>query len=323
MSTFNPGGGIYTAPPNVIAEFDHPELETIWSPTEMVYSRDSEPLSRAVDIGNVALNMTELWFHLSRRCDAPPGFCKHCMNGEPQPIDMQKSDVDQFFARNHISNVTNILFTGGNPELSDLMPYIAQKVIDYGVRFDFAHAIVPGTRYNQSFVDGLNILRGASQWEHPDESVFIGISKDKFHAPTDPDVEQKYREAGILIKDAPGDKITETDLYPLGRSCKLLMEYYDFTQEEMAKFRRDYLKERIAAIAPIISMQTSNGIVLRVDDVVLEANGSMSLLNTGEHHERDRVALCDYREESIVSALYRQGLVKENQFISLFRKCSS
>ena len=238
------------------------------------------------------------------------------MRDRPEPIDMTTDMVDEFFARNRIVHVHQVLFGGGNPPLNGkIVPYIAQKFREYGIPFDFSNAVINPHTYSQDLVDGLKDMKKMATSWNPSNRSYITISK-ALHGSGDPRVRKQYKKSGVPLR-RPQFNMQMDDILPLGRAVTsgLLAEYYGTSNDEMRAEREKLLcgaKKRILPVREwIIDGQPA---IIMPEFTNIEPNGSMNVMPYGEWHELDRMALCDFTTESITSALYRQGLVKQNRF---------
>lgn len=122
------------------------------------------------------IEVYSLVLEVTRRCNMA---CEHCLRGDAQAVDMQKSIVDQVLRK--IDSISEVTFTGGEPSLNiPIINYFMNQADKLG-KLPHSFYLVTNGLENQ-----LELATTMLKWyERMDEQELcaVAVSRDRFHAP--------------------------------------------------------------------------------------------------------------------------------------------
>ncbi len=150
------------------------------------------------------MRYNHLIIEVTRKCNL---ICKnYCMRGNSQNKDIDIDYIDKLF-NNDMSEVINVLFTGGEPTLNDeAITYTINKIIDNKINVISITLVTNGQIYNENIIKAFkkfndyNNNRKVPVKNHDeciDKWASIYVSVDKYHKDSPVDVIEKYKSSGI------------------------------------------------------------------------------------------------------------------------------
>lgn len=234
------------------------------------------------------LYYSRLQIELTRRCNQS---CAHCCRGEAQNIDLTKEIVDDFFEKNDIYYISNLLFSGGEPTLNgEMLEYFIDKIIEKNIIVYSFMLSINGLSYSKELINGLNKLRDYIILKSDSERYYPGIlmiSQDQFHKEANKEVIEKLKDLSYF---SPIDKhiINEEDILPYGRALENGLSKQQPDLSELIDYQKNYrIKEYEGTTYLVIDYQ------------YISANGN--IINNGceSYDLMDEYALGNVQDQSI------------------------
>lgn len=234
------------------------------------------------------LYYSRLQIELTRRCNQS---CAHCCRGEAQNIDLTKEIVDDFFEKNDIYYISNLLFSGGEPTLNgEMLEYFIDKIIEKDIIVYSFMLSINGLSYSKELINGLNKLRDYIILKSDSERYYPGIlmiSQDQFHKEANKEVIEKLKDLSYF---SPIDKhiINEEDILPYGRALENGLSKQQPDLSELIDYQKNYrIKEYEGTTYLVIDYQ------------YISANGN--IINNGceSYDLMDEYALGNVQDQSI------------------------
>ena len=234
------------------------------------------------------LYYSRLQIELTRRCNQS---CAHCCRGEAQNIDLTKEIVDDFFEKNDIYYISNLLFSGGEPTLNgEMLEYFIDKIIEKDIIVYSFMLSINGLSYSKELINGLNKLRDYIILKSDSERYYPGIlmiSQDQFHKEANKEVIEKLKDLSYF---SPIDKhiINEEDILPYGRALENGLSKQQPDLSELIDYQKNYrIKEYEGTTYLVIDYQ------------YIAANGN--IINNGceSYDLMDEYALGNVQDQSI------------------------
>ena len=234
------------------------------------------------------LYYSRLQIELTRRCNQS---CAHCCRGEAQNIDLTKEIVDDFFEKNDIYYISNLLFSGGEPTLNGkMLEYFIDKIIEKDIIVYSFMLSINGLTYSKELINGLNKLQKyiISKSEIPRyKAGILMISQDQFHKEANKKVIEKLKDLSYF---SPIDKhiINEEDILPYGRALENGLSKQQPDLSELIDYQKNYrIKEYEGTTYLVIDYQ------------YISANGN--IINNGceSYDLMDEYALGNVQDQSI------------------------
>lgn len=234
------------------------------------------------------LYYSRLQIELTRRCNQS---CAHCCRGEAQNIDLTKEIVDDFFEKNDIYCISNLLFSGGEPTLNGkMLDYIVDKIIKKEITVDMFMLSINGLTYSKELINGLNKLRDyiilkSKISRH--KAGLLMISQDQFHEEANQEVIEKLKDLPYF---SPVEKYTigEKNILPYGRALENGLSKQQPDLSELIDYQKNYrIKEYEGTTYLVIDYQ------------YIAANGN--IINNGceSYDLMDEYALGNVQNQSI------------------------
>ena len=234
------------------------------------------------------LYYSRLQIELTRRCNQS---CAHCCRGEAQNIDLTKEIVNDFFEKNDIYYISNLLFSGGEPTLNgEMLEYFIDKIIEKDIIVYSFMLSINGLSYSKELINGLNKLRDYIILKSDSERYYPGIlmiSQDQFHKEANKEVIEKLKDLSYF---SPIDKhiINEEDILPYGRALENGLSKQQPDLSELIDYQKNYrIKEYEGTTYLVIDYQ------------YIAANGN--IINNGceSYDLMDEYALGNVQDQSI------------------------
>lgn len=225
-------------------------------------------------IESIALEVT-------RRCNEK---CLHCMRGESENLDIEKSTIDSLLEKNNIL-IMKLIFSGGEPLLNEeAIIYTIDKIINEKKLVFSIEITTNGTIYSKL------VLEKLKEFKHYVETTFkefpeliakeeiscLRISDDQFHK-VDKNVEAKYlKEKDIAVQqtgyiDELDDKIILT-----GRAKNRMFGRH---------FKYHLIDVDIKELSPTCIWLKNDFYITAKGDITTQGNGTyedMDFLNLGK-----------------------------------------
>lgn len=245
------------------------------------------------------LYYSRLQIELTRRCNQS---CAHCCRGEAQNIDLTKEIVDDFFEKNDIYYISNLLFSGGEPTLNgEMLEYFIDKIIEKDIIVYSFMLSINGLSYSKELINGLNKLRDYIILKSDSERYYPGIlmiSQDQFHKEANKEVIEKLKDLPYF---SPVEKYTigEKNILPYGRALENGLSKQQPDLSELIDYQKNYrIKEYEGTTYLVIDYQ------------YIAANGN--IINNGceSYDLMDEYALGNVQDQSI-EEIYLKNQVKK------------
>lgn len=234
------------------------------------------------------LYYSRLQIELTRRCNQK---CAHCCRGEAQNIDLNKEMIDNFFEKNDICNIGNLLFSGGEPTLNGkILEYIIDKIIEKEISVEMFMLSINGLSYSEDLINGLNKLRDYIILKSVKKRLCPGllmISQDQFHQKAKKEVIKKLKHLSYF---SPIDEheIKPEKILPYGRAWENGLSIQQPNLNELINYQKNYnIKEYEGTNYLVIGYQ------------YISANGNV--VNDGCHSYNlmDEYALGNIQQQSM------------------------
>ena len=234
------------------------------------------------------LYYSRLQIELTRRCNQN---CAHCCRGESQNIDLTKEIVDDFFEKNDIYYISNLLFSGGEPTLNGrILEYIVDKIIEKEIIVNMFMLSINGLSYSEELINGLNKLQNhiiSKSKISRHKAGLLMISQDQFHEEANQEVIEKLKDLPYF---SPIDKhiIKEKNILPYGRALKSGLTKQNPDLSELINYQKNYrIKEYEGVTYLIVNYQ------------YISANGNVINHGCESYVLMDEYALGNVQEQSI------------------------
>ncbi len=245
------------------------------------------------------LYYSRLQIELTRRCNQN---CAHCCRGESQDVDITKKIVDDFFEKNDIYYVGNLLFSGGEPTLNGkMLEYIVDKIIEKDIIIDMFMLSINGLSYSEELVRGLNKLRDyivkKSSFKKYCPGVLM-VSQDQFHKDANIEVIEKLKHLSYFSLN---DKyqMKKEDILPYGRAYENGLSIQLPDLNELINYQKKYkIKEYEGNTYLVIEYQ------------YISANGNVINDGCQSYNLMDEYALGNVQNQCIED-IYLKGLSKK------------
>lgn len=118
-----------------------------------------------------------LVLEVTRRCNL---HCRHCLRGEAQCVDMQKSTIDKLMPM--LENVEEVVFTGGEPSLNvEAIAYFFEKCRERFHRVPAFYVVTNGKEKDLQLPLCYVLMQAYADTDDK-EMCGISISKDEYHS---------------------------------------------------------------------------------------------------------------------------------------------
>lgn len=219
-------------------------------------------VKRAIDSGDFICD--DFGIQITRRCNF--GICPHCINGQPQEIDIKKEVVEQIF--DNIRNINGIILLGGEVSLNPQgLEYVLKAIEKYNVMFNSLRMASNGKTFNTDFYDILNEI-GKYALRKTDKSVLVNVSSDDYHISVYDklgiDSHQISKNVDSMRKKYPNIKFNypwvkgKQDIYEMGRAKYLKTLYTEFKNVTFKQTPYEDMVFTYGALDGIIKLQTFN-----------------------------------------------------------------
>lgn len=117
-----------------------------------------------------------LTIELTRKCNFK---CGHCLRGEPESKDFDVKYLRQFFVDNYVSDVHEIILTGGEPLLvPEIIEQIVQEFQWQGIGLGFYYIATNGSMFTE---DAMNAILKLHNICNEQDMTFIEVSNSVWH----------------------------------------------------------------------------------------------------------------------------------------------
>lgn len=211
------------------------------------------------------LYYSRLQIELTRRCNQK---CADCCRGESQNVDITKEIIDDFFEKNDICHIGELLFSGGEPTLNGkMLEYFVDKVMEKDIDVDMFMLSINGLSFSEELVSGLNKLRDYINLKSGRERLYPGllmVTQDQFHKEADKEVIEKLKHLSYL---SPIEKheMEEENILPYGRAYENGLSKQQPDLSELINYQKNYkIKEYEGSTYLVIEYQyiSANGNVV-------------------------------------------------------------
>lgn len=125
------------------------------------------------------ISLEYLAFEITRRCNE---WCKMCMRGEPEEVDMSEKIVNQVLLNNDIQDIETILFTGGEPTLNEnLVCYIIELIIKNKIPVRRLSMITNAKKFPKQILEAFADYQKYCIYQNMKNEITINFSVDVFH----------------------------------------------------------------------------------------------------------------------------------------------
>lgn len=137
------------------------------------------------------VSLEYLAFEVTRRCNE---WCKMCMRGNPEEVDMSEEIVNKVLLNNYIKDIDSIMFTGGEPTLNDkLICYIIDLVIKNSILVNQFCIVTNAKKFPKDALEAFNDYLIYCKYQNTKGKIAISFSVDAFHE-NYPDIIREYQE---------------------------------------------------------------------------------------------------------------------------------
>ncbi len=221
-----------------------------------------------------------LCFEVTRRCNV---HCKHCMRGDAENIDIEKSYIDKILSEEDLI-IINLTLSGGEPTLSpDLIIYILNKIVTERKIILSIQMTTNGVIYDERILAAFEkyrryanqYLSGFTKHFSIEEIATIRFSDDQYHtSPISPEYylcQSRYPE--ILFTRTGNIDILDDQLILTGRAKDYMFgRYFDYK-------------------LPKLIIQSNEFGHLFSNSFYLTATGYITTEGDGEYQDMDKINL--------------------------------
>ena len=140
-------------------------------------------------------NLGDLAIEVTRRCNMS---CAHCLRGEAQNMDIDKKYIDKLLE--DVSNISYILFTGGEPSLNiEAIEYTLQRCQELNISVGGFYIVTNGK--NNVLPLTIACLKWYAYCDDYEDIYGLALSRDMFHDEIDKDAEKILRGLSFFRED--------------------------------------------------------------------------------------------------------------------------
>ena len=137
------------------------------------------------------VSLEYLALEVTRRCNE---WCKMCMRGDPEEVDMSKEIVNQVLLNNDIQDIQTIMFTGGEPTLNEeLICYTIELIMKHHILVPRLSMVTNAKKFPQLVLESFDDYQKYCISRNIKSNITINFSIDAFHEDY-PDITRKYKE---------------------------------------------------------------------------------------------------------------------------------
>ena len=146
------------------------------------------------------ISINYLYIEVTRKCTMK---CNHCLRGDSQNISLNINDINELFNNDiQITNINNIIITGGEPTLnSKVILQTIKQIISKNIIVENFNLPTNGSIYNQQLIDGLNEFYNYLKLYSEKPNLHFICSQDQFHRPPKKEILDKYRKLPYFISN--------------------------------------------------------------------------------------------------------------------------
>lgn len=147
------------------------------------------------------ISINYLYIEVTRKCTMK---CAHCLRGDSQNISIEIKHIDELFNNKNlqITNISNLIITGGEPTLNSIaILQIIKHIISKSIKIENFHIPTNGSIYNPLLVDGLNEYYNYLKKNNNTSNFYLICSQDQFHRPPKKETLYKYKQLPYFISN--------------------------------------------------------------------------------------------------------------------------
>lgn len=137
------------------------------------------------------VSLEYLAFEVTRRCNE---WCKMCMRGNPEEVDMSEEIVNQVLLNNYIKDIQTIMFTGGEPILNEkLICYVVDLVMKNNILVNRFYTVTNAKKFPKDILEAFSDYQKYCMYKNIKCNIAIDFSVDVFHE-SHPEIIREYKE---------------------------------------------------------------------------------------------------------------------------------
>ena len=146
------------------------------------------------------ISINYLYIEVTRKCTMK---CNHCLRGDSQNISLNINDINELFNNDiQITNINNVIITGGEPTLNYIVILqIIKQIISKNIIIENFNLPTNGSIYNQQLIDGLNEFYNYLKLHNEKTNLHLICSQDQFHRPPRKEILDKYKKLPYFISN--------------------------------------------------------------------------------------------------------------------------
>lgn len=137
------------------------------------------------------VSLEYLALEVTRRCNE---WCKMCMRGNPEEVDMSEEIVNQVLLNNDIQDIQTVMFSGGEPTLNEkLICYVVDLVMKNNILVNQFALVTNAKKFPKDILEAFSDYQKYCRYKNMKCKITINFSVDIFHE-SHPEIIKEYKE---------------------------------------------------------------------------------------------------------------------------------
>lgn len=228
------------------------------------------------------ISLKYLAFEVTRLCNE---FCKMCMRGEAEDVNMTEDIVDRVLLDNCIQDVETIMFTGDEPTLNEkLICYIVELIMKHKIPVRHLSIVTNAKKFPKDTLEVFKDYQRYAKINNLKCNITINFANDVFH--------EKYPE---IIGEYQSK-------YP---QFQYEFKGLDFIWKTGRAEHGDKFEYKIIPMY----IQTVMGYLWVMNTLYVTAKGNYETMGDGMYKDMDRIHMGSVHDKSFIDLIENHGII--------------